>query len=275
MIFLYLIFVFLFGAVIGSFLNVMILRNHIGKSLGGRSVCPHCHHQLATVDLIPIISYILLAGKCRYCGHKLSVQYPLVELTTGILFTLIFLSSQTVFGCQTLTYECLTPVSLSALVLGFFIISVLIVITVTDLRWGIIPDKIILPASLVVFSLKSFQFLISTSQVSQDFIFDLIAAAGIGLFFFLLIFGTRGKGMGGGDLKLSIFIGLALGFPMAILAIFLGFLTGAIGAVMLILLGKKSVKQTVPFGPFLALGTYLALVFGNQILDLYLTSIGF
>ncbi len=293
---LFIIFIFLFGAAIGSFLNVVILRLHSGRTLGGRSQCPHCHHTLATLDLIPILSYLLLSGKCRYCGHKLSIQYPLVELTAAILFTIAFLSwGQAAFGCQTLIPQCLTPVNLSSLIFNLFLVSVLIVISVYDLKWGLVPDKIILPASVIAFGYQLLTFVIASvtkqsnlssrgllDERSQGFLSsfemtllpNLFTAFGIGLFFFLIILFTKGKGMGGGDFKLSIFIGLALGWPLALVAVFLGFLTGALGAVMLILLGKKSFKQTVPFGPFLALGSLLAILVGNQILELYLKSMG-
>lgn len=268
------LFIFLFGAAIGSFLNVVILRLHSGKTLGGRSECPNCKHQLQALDLIPILSYLLLSGKCRYCGHKLSPQYPLVELTTAVLFTLVFLTwGQTALGCQTLIPQCLTPVYLSSLIFNLFLVSVLIVISVYDLRWGIIPDKIIIPASIVAFLFQLVLNLLLFINY-QLLIINLAVTFGIGLFFFLVIILTRGKGMGGGDFKLSIFIGLALGWPLALVAVFLGFLTGAFAAVMLILLGKKSFKQTVPFGPFLALGSLLAMLVGNQILELYLKSMG-
>lgn len=265
---LFLFFVFIFGAAIGSFLNVVILRTHIGKTLGGRSECPDCHHQLSTPDLIPILSYLLLSGKCRYCRHKLSIQYPLVELSTAILFTLAFLVSS-----QILTSTLNIP-NLLSLIFNLFIVSVLIVITVTDLRWGIIPDNIVLPASLVVFVYQIVLNFFLTPDY-RLFIFNLAAALGIGLFFLLLILVTKGKGMGGGDLKLSIFIGLALGWPLAILAIFLGFLTGAIGSVMLLILGKKGLKSSIPFGPFLALGALLVMLLGRQVLEIYFKTLGF
>lgn len=280
---------FIFGATIGSFLNVVILRTHEGKSLNGRSSCPHCKHQLSTFDLIPILSFIFLNGKCRYCHHKLSLQYPLVELTTAILFMLVFLAQgQSLFiGCQSLLLQCLTPsfiLSISSFIFNLFIISVLIIISVYDLKWGLIPDKIIIPASLVALVYQVLTFGCQTLSLQcqtpglnfylSSLIFNLATAFGIGLFFYLLIVFTKGKGMGGGDFKLSIFIGLIFSWPFSLLAIFLGFLTGALAAVMLLLTGKKGLKSTVPFGPFLALGAAIALLFGNQILELYLKTLG-
>ena len=257
-------FIFLFGAAIGSFLNVVILRTHAGKSFDGRSECPNCKHQLAVLDLIPILSYLLLSGKCRYCKRKLSFQYPLVELLTAVSFTLVFLSQIS---------SLLNPFFLLTFAFLLFVVSVLIVISVYDLRWGIIPDKIIIPASIAAF-LYQLVFNLILVQNYKLLIINLALAFGISVFFFLIILVTRGRGMGGGDFKLSIFIGLALGWPLALVAIFLGFLTGALAAVMLILLGKKSFKQTVPFGPFLALGALLTILVGKEILELYLKSMG-
>lgn len=272
MIFIYLL-AFAYGAVIGSFLNVVILRLQKGKSLGGRSVCPHCGHQLATLDLIPIFSYLLQGGKCRYCGRKLSLQYPLVELVTALAFSFYFL----VEG-QSLFFGF--PFTIFQLLINLFAISVLIVVLVYDLRWGIIPDKIIIPSAILALLANFFLFLLNTkyeilNTSIKNYAFDLLTAFGIGLFFLLLILITRGRGMGGGDLKLSVFIGLFLGFPLGFIAILLGFLTGALGSVMLLLLGKKGFKETVPFGPFLALGAYISLLFGNYIWTAYLKALGF
>ena len=273
--YLYTFIFFIFGSVIGSFLNVVILRLHEGKPVTGRSHCPHCQHQLKTADLIPIFSYILLRGKCRYCGHKLSIQYPLVELLAAVSFALFFL----VWG-QTLTDKGLTPVLLLSFLFSLFSISVLIVVSVYDLRWGLIPDKVILPALVIslLYQLILLPVLMYTSEVyisGVDILLDLGTVGLVGAFFFSLIFITRGKGMGGGDLKLSIFIALALGFPQAIIALLLAFLTGALASVILLSSGKKGLKSHVPFGPFLALGAYLALLWGSQLWSAYLQVLGF
>ncbi len=261
--------VFLFGACIGSFLNVVILRTHSGKTLGGHSECPHCHHQLHSMDLIPIVSYLALAGKCRYCGHKLSSQYPAVEALTALSFAGYYF-----FWAQAAVNSgFLGAVSLISLLFAFFVISVLLVITVSDLLWGIIPDKIVYPSIIAAFCYQIVLSLATTNFLGLAY--TLLTAAGIGLFFLCLILVTRGKGMGGGDLKLSVFLGLALGFPVAIIGLLLGFLTGAIGSVMLLLLGKKGLKSSIPFGPFLALGAYLALVFGPSLWTAYLKALGF
>lgn len=276
MILLIFLIVFAYGAVIGSFLNVVILRLHEGKSIGGRSECPNCHHQLSTLDLVPVVSFLVLAGKCRYCKHGLSIQYPMVELLSALALTLAFI---VLYQDPRLLNQGYLFLILNSFFIILFIL-VLVVVSVYDLRWGIIPDKIILPSSILVlignfslFLLNSRYELLNISL--KNYFFDLLTAIGIGLFFLVLIVVTRGKGMGGGDLKLAIFIALFLGFPLGILGVLLGFLTGAIGSVMLLLLGKKRFKETVPFGPFLALGAYISLLFGNYIWTTYLKALGF
>ncbi len=278
----YSFFVFIFGAVIGSFLNVVILRLQQRKTLSGRSECPHCHHQLQSIDLVPIVSYLTLSGKCRYCGHRLSVQYPLVESLTAIAFTLVFW-----FSPLSSTISWLTAVEF---VFALFVTAVLIVVSVYDLRWGLIPDKVILPGVLLAFVYQFVVLVLLLAAQKPEFVtvagsftdspwfsfgIDILMAAGIGLFFFTLIAATKGKGMGGGDLKLSIFIGLALGFPGAIIALLLAFLTGALASLILLLSGKKGLKSTVAFGPFLALGAFLAIIVGSSLWSAYLHLLGF
>jgi len=259
---------FLLGSVIGSFLNVVIYRLDWKTGLSGRSQCPHCKHTLGIKDLFPIFSYLLLAGKCRYCQKPISPQYPLVETVTAVIFASSFFFLP---ATDNLFSDYLK------LIFYFFFFSVLIVLSVLDLKKGIIPDKIVLPAILIAFI---YLIVINLSRSDQVFeilrltAIDFATAFGIGFFFFLLILVTKGKGMGGGDFKLSILIGLALGFPLAIVGVILGFLTGAIAAVMLILTGKKGIKQTIPFGPFLAFGAYLSVLFGRELLGVYLKTLG-
>ncbi len=267
---------FIFGSAIGSFLNVVIFRFEQGRVLTGRSSCPHCHHLLGVADLVPLFSFVFLQGKCRYCSRAISWQYPLVELSTAIIFALSYL--WTGYRFMVVNSDSAGLAVLVSFVYLLFFACVLLVLSVFDLRHGIIPDKILLPATLValVFSIVS-AVLKSASVfgVVQLVGLDIITALGLAGFFLILILVTRGRGMGGGDLKLSIFIGLSLGWPLSLVGIILGFLTGAAVSVMLVLRGKKGFGQTIPFGPFLALGAYLAALFGSQILALYLKTLGF
>lgn len=265
---------FVFGAAIGSFLNVVILRGLEDKTLSGRSECPHCKHKLAIFDLIPIVSFVFLAGKCRYCQKTISFQYPLIEALTGFLFTLALLNFLTK---SPLAVE---PVFLLDLAFILFLISVCMVVSVIDLKSGLILDKIVLPASLV--ALIYHAVVIGGQTLTEkgltlalvSFGSNILTGFGIGSFFLAIIILTSGKGMGGGDAKLGFFIGIALGWPLAIFALFVAFLTGAIGSVMLILLGKKNLKGSVPFGPFLALGTVITVLYGKPLLEAYLKALG-
>lgn len=244
------IIVFIFGLFIGSFLNCVIYRIESKKSfLKGRSFCPHCKHTLSWLDLIPVFSYLFLGGKCRYCKKKISVQYPLVELLTATLFVAILN-----YELGIMNYEFL-----------FLILNslFLILIFVYDLKHFIIPDRILFPAILVALG----YIFIFNYELLSNHILSAIAASG---FFGAIVLVSRGKWMGMGDVKLAILIGLLLGFPKVLVSLFFAFLIGAIIGVGLIFLKKKTLKSEVPFGPFLILGIYIALFFGDQIIKWYL-----
>lgn len=210
----------------GSFLNVLIDRLPKRKNvLTGRSVCDHCNKTLRWFELIPLLSFLIQGGRCRRCSAKLSWQYPIVELVTGVSFAL---------GVNPLLF------------------SSLLVIFVADFKYQIIPD------SMVVFGLLG--------VLLQGHPFW-ISAFGASLFFLLLWLVTRGKGMGLGDVKLAFLMGLLLGYPKIVVAGYLAFLTGAVVGVILILLGIKKPKDHISFGPFLILGTLIALVWGEKIIE--------
>jgi prepilin signal peptidase PulO-like enzyme (type II secretory pathway) len=240
------LFIFLLGLAVGSFLNCIIYRLEKNESfLKGRSYCPNCHHTLAWQDLIPIFSFLILRGKCRYCGKKISLQYPLVELSTGILFVLIF--NVAAFDLRTIYY----------LIISCF----LVIIFIYDLKHYIIPDKVIYPA-IALTSIFNFKFLI--------FKYSILSAFGSAAFFLLIFSISRGKWLGFGDVKLGFLMGLFLGFPKILVGLFFAYLIGAIIGIGLVLAKKKTLKSEVPFGPFLVTGTFVALFFGNIIIDWYL-----
>jgi leader peptidase (prepilin peptidase) / N-methyltransferase len=243
-------FIFLLGLIIGSFLNCVVFRLEKEESfLKGRSYCPNCRHQLTWLDLIPVFSFLFLGGKCRYCKKKISWQYPLVEISTAILFVLVAYFSFPDF--LTTSYLLLTT-------------SLLLVIFIFDLKHYIIPDGAIFSAigiALVYDLLRS--DLLGRSDL-------LISAIGAALFFLAIFLISKGKWMGFGDVKLAFFMGLFLGFPKILVALFLAFLIGAIIGVCLIIFGKKKFSSEVPFGPFLIIGTFLALFFGEKLITWYL-----
>ncbi len=228
---------------VGSFLNCVIYRLEQGKSfLKGRSFCPNCKHQLSWQDLIPIFSFIILRGHCRYCQKKISIQYPLVEFFTGIIFVLIYLLRSDLLGRSDL------------LIFNFVVSCFFIIIFVYDLKHYIIPDKVVFPAIGIALI---FNFL------------NILSAVGAAGFFFLIVLISRGKGMGIGDIKLAFLMGLFLGWPNIIVALFLAIFLGAIMGIGLIISGKKTLKSEVPFGPFLTIGVFLALFWGEKIINFY------
>ena len=241
--------IFLFGLIVGSFLNCVIYRLKTNKSfLKGRSYCPNCKHQLQWPDLIPVLSFFLLKGKCRYCQKKISWQYPLVEIATGLLFLAIFNFS--------------APGGPASGWL-FSIIPFLIVIFVYDLKHYLIPDKVIYPAIAITFV---YDVLMSDILGMSDILISAFGAAG---FFLAIVLISRGRWMGIGDIKLAFLMGLVLGFPKILVALFLAFMAGAIMGMILVFLGKKTLKSEVPFGPFLVSGTFIALFWGEKLINWY------
>ena len=237
-----LLFIFLLGLVIGSFFSVLIDRLPVGENvLVGRSHCDFCKKSLRWYELIPLFSFIIQGGRCRRCHKKLSLQYPLIELLTGLGF---------VFFYHVLDYPVLT------LFAYLLIFSSLLVIFMADLKYQIIPDSMIIVGCIgAVLRLMSLVRPISPMGILP---YLLSAVGGASFFLFLWIL-TKGRGMGLGDVKLVFFLGLLLGFPGIIVALYAAFLTGAAVGVILILSGKKSLKGQVPFGPFLIIGTVFAL----------------
>lgn len=263
MIQLLLLFFFIFGTTVGSFLNVVAYRSvHSGSIFFDLSACPHCKKKLKPLDLIPIVSYLLLRGRCRYCGKKISLQYPLVEAATGLLFafTFYYWSSQV----SSVTYQ-----EIIHLIYLLFVVSVLLVLFTTDIVDGLLPNSIILPSIIVVLVYKLFLTLSSLLPFST-LLTDLVASFLVASGFFAIVYLSNERALGGGDVKLAFFIALAVGWPAVLVALFVGFLTGGSCAVMLILTGKKRFGQTVPLGPFLALGGFTALFYGNSLINWYL-----
>lgn len=245
----------LIGVCVGSFLNVVIDRLPQGESIVvGRSHCDRCKHVLAWYDLFPVLSFLFLRGRCRYCGKKLSLQYPLIELLTGGIFLSVF-----VFGSYALTWE-----GISAMLLGFGVASSFIVLGMIDIKYGILPDKVILFGTLLVFLNLLFH--------PQALLFHLLTGLCYSVFFLLIYVFTRGKGMGFGDVKLAFFLGMFLGFPHVLTAAYVAFLTGAIVAIILVLIGKRKFHGgAIPFGPFLIFGTVVGYYFGNVIWNYFLS----
>ncbi|MBI4137144.1 prepilin peptidase [Candidatus Roizmanbacteria bacterium] len=252
-----LVFLFILGLFIGSFLNMLIDRIPRGEQIvKGRSRCDHCKHVLAWYDLLPVLSWIWLRGTCRYCGKPIAVRNTIVELTAGILFLIAGLQID-------LTSE---PVQLF---LYLIIISCLIVIFFIDLKHTIIPDTLTVIVGAAAVTLW---FYSPTSLSLLNYIFS---ALGAGLFFALLVvlskYFLKKDGMGIGDVKFAFVMGLLLGSPGIIVALYIAFLTGAFLSAILILSKRKRFGQTVPFGPFLAASTLIVLLdFVPQAIELFI-----
>ena len=249
------IIIFIFGLIVGSFLNAVIWRLHTGESfINGRSYCPECKHVLGFWDLVPVFSFVFLGGKCRYCHKKISWQYPLVELITGILFALVYFNLY--LTVQATSYELLVT-----LIAYLFFASILIIIFVYDLKYYLILDVVTIPAIVVAFLVNLY--------LGLGFVNLLLGALIAGGFFWLQFVLSKGKWIGGGDIRLGVLMGLILGWKLVLVALFLAYIIGAVVGVGLLAYKKKEWGSQVPFGTFLSLATVIALLWGEIILNWY------
>lgn len=253
---IFLIFSFILGTIIGSFLNVVALRYNTGMTLRGRSKCFSCGKNLEWHELVPILSFFYQGGECKKCKSKISWQYPLIEILAGVLFILIF--------------YYFPPISLQAsfnTVFYLFITSLLLIITIYDIKHKIIPDPVVYLFSFVAF-VKLF--------ISPDLNFYVPSVMNLASgpllaspFFFIWLF-SKGKWMGLGDAKLTLGIGWVLGLGAGLSAVILAFWIGAVVSIIwiYIVFRKFKSKQEIPFGPYLILGMYLVLFFGIRVIEL-------
>ncbi|MEN6434113.1 MAG: prepilin peptidase [Smithella sp.] len=243
-------FAFIFGAAIGSFLNVCIFRLPAETSIvKPRSQCPHCKHPLRYYDNIPLINFFFLRGKCRDCGEAISWRYPLVELITALLALLLFLK----FG-----------LTLSFLIY-FIFTAVLIVITFIDLDHQIIPDILTLPGIPIFFLAAIFLVKIPWREA----LIGLLIGGGVLLaiaFVYELL--TKREGMGGGDIKLLAMIGGFLGWKSLIFVLLFSSFSGAIVGITAMIIKKQDMKYAVPFGPFLSAAAVAYLFWGDSFMRL-------
>ncbi|MFA5247776.1 MAG: prepilin peptidase [Patescibacteria group bacterium] len=248
------------GAIIGSFTNCFIWRLHEDESLLGRSYCPLCRKKIHWYDNIPVISFFLLRGRCRSCGEKISWQYPLVEVAMSLLFaTAAFFAISGKIYSGYLFFDATTALRLTR---DWFFIFILLVVFVYDLRWYLIPDKVVLPAIVFIFIVNLF----------LGFSWWLLLLCGlVGAGFFAIQFiVSRGRWMGGGDIRLGLFFGVFFGrFNTLFLAILLAYFIGSVISLLLIAIGRKKWGSQVPLGVFLAPGAILALFFGEKIISWY------
>jgi leader peptidase (prepilin peptidase)/N-methyltransferase len=242
---MYLIF-FIFGLIIGSFLNVVIYRLPEGESLvKPRSHCTNCGTTLKVFDLIPIFSYLINKGKCRYCGGKISLQYPLIELLTAVLFLLTYIN----FGLTSKTFVYL------------YLISLLIAAAVIDYQRQIIPNKITYAGFI---SGLFFALVFNYISIQTAIIGSLIPAA-----FLLIVILIYPQGMGMGDLKLVAVIGTFTGWQVPLIGIFIGSFIGVIMALPFLISGKFNSKTKLPFGPLIITGSLIMIFWQEELIKFY------
>lgn len=243
---------FIFGALVGSFLNVCIYRIPLDESVvSPPSHCPNCNYKIRWYDNIPLFSYLLLRGKCRGCGTGISLQYPLVELINGLLTLALFLR----FG-PTLAFAVL-----------FLFCSALVVITFIDIEHQIIPDEISLPGIVVGFACS---FFLAGHGWLNSLLGILLGGGSLLLVAYTYQWLTGKEGMGGGDIKLLAMMGAFLGWKAVPFIIFASSLIGSVVGISLMLIQKKDSKLAIPFGPYLAFGAVLYVFYGRQLIHWYL-----
>lgn len=252
------LFPFVFGAVVGSFLNVCICRLPLNESVVfPPSHCPRCDYRIRWYDNVPIVSYLILRGKCRSCGERISPQYPLVEALNGFSTLFLFLK----FGAS-LTFLAL-----------FIFCSALVVITFIDLEHQIIPDVISLPGIPLGFA-ASFFIEDLYNGMTVGWLNSLVGILAGGGSLLLVAYGyeflAKKEGMGGGDIKLLAMMGAFLGWRAIPFIIFASSLIGSLIGIAVMVAKKEDSKLALPFGPFLAVGAVLYIFYGRQIIQWYL-----
>ena len=240
--------IFILGLVIGSFLNVVIYRVPEGKSIvKPPSHCPECDHRLSPIELIPVISYIVLKGKCKECGTSISIRYPIVELLTAFLFSINYL----------LLYN-----NIITFITGLIFTSILIVLTLIDYDHQILPDSLTIGGLII-------GLILSIVRSDISILMAVIGLVSAGGFLFIVAFVSKG-GLGGGDIKLMAMVGTFLGPLSAFAAIFIGALLGLLASLPGILSGELSRKRKLPFGPFLAGASLIFWFWGDYLWEFYL-----
>ena len=245
--------IFLLGLAVGSFLNLLIDRLPRGEDIiFKRSHCDSCRKKLRIPDLVPVLSFLFLKGRCRYCRRPLSFKYPLFELLTAFLFVFVYLKYPLSGSLE----------SLVSLFYYWLAVSVLLVIFFIDLRHHIIPDGLTLVLTLTTLF---YQWL----YLPQLLLINFLSGSGFMLLFLFLFLLTRGRGMGFGDVKLSFFIGMFAGFLNIIVVFYLAFLTGAVVSLILVSMGKKKLKSTIAFGPFLVAAAFIGHFYGEYLIRFF------
>lgn len=250
------------GLCLGSFVNAAVWRIKVKKDIvHDRSECVHCHHKLAASDLVPIISWLMLGGKCRYCKKPISSQYPLVELAVMLYFVLSYLLWPVALD---------TPYAWIDFGLWLSYGVGLAILFVYDLKWYLLPDKVVWPLVAlggVDFINNALWHHWSPLQFITELTFAVMVIAGV---YYVLYFISKGKWIGFGDVKLGLFMGLALGWQAGLVALLLANVIGCVIVIPGLALGKLRRDSRIPFGPLLIIGFVLAGIWGRQLFEGYI-----
>jgi prepilin signal peptidase PulO-like enzyme (type II secretory pathway) len=246
----------LVGLCIGSFVNAWVLRLRAGKSVSrGRSECPDCHHQLSWQDLIPVVSYIQLRGKCRYCGKPISRQYLVGELATAVTFGLLAWH----FGVD-------SKLALINLAIWLVIATLLIAAAIYDARWRLLPDLYLIPAMILAVSL----LLINYFHFGQHQVAANVVGMVVFTVFYLLLYGvSRGRWIGQGDILLAAIMGFLLAPSQLAVAVFASYMLGAVVGIVVLKRKQLAKDHHIAFGPFLVVGLFVGLLWGQSIVSWY------
>ena len=258
---------FIFGTLIGSFLNVVILRLPKEESLGGRSYCPHCRHILSFWDLFPILSFVFFRGRCRYCQTRISPRYFIIEFFTGLLFaaSLWLVWPTNLIGVILLIKYCLFA-------------AVLLAVFVIDWEHFLILDQIVFPSLAAIIVLNFCLDLLAhglPNILGGNLISGFLAAVALALPFFSIWYFSKGQWMGFGDVKLALLLGAALGLGKTLVGFLLAAILGGLVSSLLLIFSNKTMKSKLPFGTFLSAGSLIALFYGDILLRWYLRLLGF
>lgn len=250
--------IFLLGLSVGSFLNAYIFRLRYGGSVWrGRSHCPKCKKPLRWFELIPLVSFIIQLGRCRGCGQRIDIQYPLVELAMGILFVLGFDRTE------------LSSVQGAAQSLAlWYLLSVLVILFVYDLRYGLVPDRVVLPAIAVALIVHTLKLSSVQDAVQSLALISLAITIGAGFFWIQYVI-SKGRWLGSGDIRIGALMGAMLGWPHIIVGLVVSYMLGGLVGVVLLATGRKKFGQTVPLGTFLTIGTVITFLYGSTIWEWY------
>lgn len=259
-----LLIVFLYGLIAGSFVTALVWRLHDKRNwVSDRSECEACKHTLGAKDLVPLFSWLWLRGCCRYCKKPIGVQYPALELATGLTFGLSLLAWP---------YDLSSASDWLLFVLWLMILILLTALFVYDLKWQLLPNKMVAtvtPMAVVFVGAQAF-----AHEGGKDLLMALLGGLLIAGLFWTLFQVSKGRWIGGGDVKLAFALGLLAGSPLnATLLVFVASLLGTIVALPLLVSKNKGLTSKVAFGPFLIVATIIVFLWGNQLIDWYLHSI--